>query len=180
MWSPVGTQSQFRRIAARLSMGVQKICLVFGKNKQQPLFLAVARGNRCFQRQRGGTAVFSGSAGQPLCPQQQRQQQFCLWSDHSFPQNLVKHGGIKRRSTSGYVIFVDGGLVIAAALPAGSRLQPVVAQSTAEAEYYALGYHRELDVPRRTRLHKGRHRILRLQPCQGPDGPNGIPSCSYE
>jgi len=41
---------------------------------------------------------------------------------------------IKRRSTTGFCLILNGATVMAS-----SRLQPVVAQSTAEAEYYALG-----------------------------------------
>jgi hypothetical protein len=42
--------------------------------------------------------------------------------------------GIKRRSTTGFCLMLNGATVMSS-----SRLQPVVAQSTAEAEYYALG-----------------------------------------
>jgi hypothetical protein len=42
--------------------------------------------------------------------------------------------GIKRRSTTGFCLILNGATVMSS-----SRLQPVVAQSTAEAEYYALG-----------------------------------------
>ena len=42
--------------------------------------------------------------------------------------------GIKHKSTTGYCFLLNGAAVLAA-----SRLQPIVAASTAEAEYYALG-----------------------------------------
>ena len=42
--------------------------------------------------------------------------------------------GIKHKSTTGYCFLLHG-----AAVAAASRLQPIVAASTAEAEYYALG-----------------------------------------
>jgi hypothetical protein len=65
---------------------------------------------------------------------------------HGYPVNQVvcyadanyggveTFNGIKRRSTTGFCLTLNGATVMSS-----SRLQPVVAQSTAEAEYYALG-----------------------------------------
>jgi hypothetical protein len=48
--------------------------------------------------------------------------------------DLDPSDSIKHKSTTGYCVMLNGAAVMAA-----SRLQPIVAASTAEAEYYALG-----------------------------------------
>lgn len=55
------------------------------------------------------------------------------YSDASYA-TAETYDGIKRRSVTGYTLMLNGATVVAT-----SKLQPIVAQSTAEAEYYALG-----------------------------------------